>query len=176
MTSHDDAAARSAVADQITAGATRGTTPGPWAASFSFDPRAADETIRIDGIARSLREGLMGGADWNVAIARADGSLIESAVGVDEARQALADDAWLQYDFGTDAVGDSEGWERTTPGDEWTRRVYLESDEADVDDATQAATLNIRFEPDTAFPAEIYAIDEDGNVFGSIDLATRAVL
>lgn len=176
MTSHDDAAARSAVADQITAGATRGTTPGPWAASFSFDPRAADETIRIDGIARSLREGLMGGADWNVAIARADGSLIESAVGVDEARQALADDAWLQYDFGTDAVGDSEGWERTTPGDEWTRRVYLESDEADVDDATQSATLTIRFEPDTAFPAEIYAIDEGGNVFGSIDLATRAVL
>lgn len=176
MNSHDDAAARSAVADRITAGEMRGTSPTPWVASFAFDPRSADEALRIDGIARALREGVIGSTDWNVAIARPDGSLIGPAVGVDEARQSVADDAWLQYDFGTDAVGDSEGWERTTPGDEWTRRVYLESDEADVDEATQAATLTIRFEPGSALPAEIYAIDEGGNVFGSIDLATRAAL
>lgn len=85
---------------------------------------------------------------------------------LDNLRRAAADSAASTYEFGDDA-GPSEmgGWEFTTPGDEWTRPIYL--DPADEDsDTTIKAYFTVRFEAGTAKVIEAYAIDYNGNIFG----------
>lgn len=166
---HDDAATRIAIADRIRRAHASGSQPA-WSIALGFDPKEPDQKPRLAEIADAVARGLVDGPDWRLDATGADGSPIVSAIPLDDARSDSAEQVWLQYDFGTDGVGDSEGWDRIIPGEEWTRRVYLESDEQDVDDDTEAATLTIRFEKGTARIAEVYAIDERGNLFGSIEL------
>jgi hypothetical protein len=70
-------------------------------------------------------------------------------------RAAAADHAWLSYDFGY-PVQDADGWERITPGDEWTRKAYFEGDEPG--DATVQGSFTVRFEPGHASVAEVFAL------------------
>lgn len=66
---------------------------------------------------------------------------------LDTARSVAADESWMSYDFGY-PVEDAEGWERTTPGDEWTRKVYFTADERGEPSIT--GSFSIQFEPGTA--------------------------
>lgn len=87
---------------------------------------------------------------------------------MDDARREAADEAIDGYDFDSDAVvGEMDGWERTAPGDEWTRRVYIESDPQDIDEDSTAVTFTVRFAPSEPRVVEAYAIDDGGNIFGS---------
>lgn len=60
-----------------------------------------------------------------------------------------------------------DGWEPTTPGDEWTRTVYLEPDVQDVDEDSVAVVFTVRFAPSSSTVVEAYAIDAGGNIFGT---------
>lgn len=66
---------------------------------------------------------------------------------LDTARSVAADESWMSYDFGY-PVEDAEGWERTTPGDEWTRKVYFTADERGEPSIT--GSFSIQFEAGTA--------------------------
>ena len=66
---------------------------------------------------------------------------------LDTARSVAADESWLSYEFGY-PVEDAEGWERTTPSDEWTRKVYFTADERGEPSIT--GSFSIQFEPGTA--------------------------
>lgn len=160
---------RGEVASLIRQGYRGGNDPS-WSIVYAFDHDDASQEGRIEEIADEVERGLVVGPDWRVAIRDGDGTVLEASVPLDEARRATADAVWLQYDFGTDAVGDSDGWESVLPGDEWHRTAHLESDEADVDDASSAVRLTIRFVPGSAAIAEVHAVDDGGNRFGSIDL------
>lgn len=59
------------------------------------------------------------------------------------ARSLAADEAWLNYDFGY-PVEDAEGWERTVPGDEWTRKVYFTADERGEPSITGSFTVHFQ--------------------------------
>lgn len=165
----NDMATRFAIRDRIREGHASGERP-EWTIVYGFDPKEADEASRIGEIADAIARGLVDGPDWILTIIGPDGERLGFTPGLDEARSESAEQIWLQYDFGTDGVGESQGWERTIPGEEWTRRVYLESDEQDVDEDSEAATLTIRFAQGSTLIEEAYAIDANGNIFGSIDL------
>jgi hypothetical protein len=83
------------------------------------------------------------------------------------ARRIAADAAFADYDF-MDRFEDSQGWESTIPGDEWTRKVYLSNgEEIDGDnDGTWTCTFVVRFTPNTAIVSECYAADAVGNIHG----------
>jgi hypothetical protein len=166
---HNEAATRNAIAERIRKAHVSGSQPA-WSVTLGFDPKEPDQKPRMSEIAEAVARGIVDGPDWRLDAIGQDGSPIASALPLDEARSDSAEQVWLQYDFGTDGVGDCEGWERTIPGEEWTRRVYLESDVQDVDEDSEAATLTIVFEKGSARISEVYAIDSRGNVFGSIEL------
>ena len=84
-----------------------------------------------------------------------------------EAREAAAETYYQGHDFGDGVeVEDSDGWEHTTPGDEWSCNVYVYPF---ADDRTTTTKLGftVRFEPGTAQVAEAYAIDSKGYIRGS---------
>lgn len=93
---------------------------------------------------------------------------------LNDERDAVAQDALDDHDFGEDAVvGEMDGWERTIPGDEWTRTVYLESDQQDIDEDSTAVTLRVVFRPGTAELSEVYHSDEGGNLHHSFPKMAR---
>jgi hypothetical protein len=99
---------------------------------------------------------------------------VEDAPGrptIDERRGIAAQARLEAHAFAEDVVvGEMDGWEHTTPGDEWSRTLYLESDAADVDDASEAVTYVVRFAPDMDKVVSSYAITGNGNLMGhSID-------
>jgi hypothetical protein len=86
---------------------------------------------------------------------------------LDERREAVAQAHFIAHAFGQDVVvAECDGWERTTPGDEWSRTVYLESDQADIDDVSESATYVVRFAPGSDKVASSYAITGNGRLIG----------
>ncbi len=85
-------------------------------------------------------------------------------------QEALAEQAFAGYQFGTGVmVTDSSGWSYTTPGNERTRKVYIESLALDDEHAlTSVLSFTVRFDPITGELSEAYAIDEKGQVWGSL--------
>lgn len=83
---------------------------------------------------------------------------------------ALADKAFAEYEFGEGVmVTDTSGWEYTTPGHERTRKVYVETERED-DGPAPRWTLNftVRFDPTTGVLSEAFAMDEKGQVWGTM--------
>lgn len=97
-------------------------------------------------------------------------------------RARVADLAFQDYDFGHGVnVEDSGGWESTTYGTEWTRPVYVRTDEGDDIGSSAKLVFVVRFAPMTANVVEQYAIDHKGSVWGhagqpsAIELALDAL-
>lgn len=87
---------------------------------------------------------------------------------LDERREAAARAYFIAHSFGQDAVvGETDGWEYATPGDEWSRTVYLESDQADIDDVSEAVTYVVRFAPGSDKVTSSYAITGNGCLVGN---------
>ncbi|MFC5505447.1 hypothetical protein [Bosea massiliensis] len=84
---------------------------------------------------------------------------------LDNDRGVAADQAWLNYDFGY-PVQDAEGWERITPGDEWTRKAYFDGDEPGA--ATVQGSFTVRFEPGNASVVEVFALCNGQRVGNSL--------
>ena len=92
---------------------------------------------------------------------------VPTAATLEERREAVAQARFIAHAFGIDAVvGEMDGWEHTTPGDEWSRTVYLESDQADIDDTSEAVTYVVQFAPGTDEVASSYAITGNGCLVG----------
>lgn len=81
----------------------------------------------------------------------------------------LADQAFAKYYFGEGVeVKDMSGWEYTTPGNERTRKVYVETAREDDGPAPRwTLTFNVRFNDDGSL-AEAYAIDAKGAMWGTL--------
>ena len=87
---------------------------------------------------------------------------------LEERREAAAQAHFIAHAFGDDVVvAEADGWERTTPGDEWSRTVYLESDQADIDDTSESATYVVQFAPGTDNVVSSYAITGNGCLVGN---------
>lgn len=83
-----------------------------------------------------------------------------------DVQTARADAAYAAYDFGDDVVvEDHVGWEYTSPGTEWSRAVYVRTD--DEAEATARLTFTVRFD-DVARVVEAYAIDSKGQIWGAM--------
>lgn len=79
------------------------------------------------------------------------------------ARHCEADSIYQNYCFGDGVqVAGQDGWEYTTPGDVWTRKVYVETEDSE---ASQKLNFTIRF--GTGDAPEAYAIDSKGNIWGT---------
>ena len=86
-------------------------------------------------------------------------------------RSALADKAFTEFNFGNGVeVTDTSGWEYITPGNERSRKVYVETLPEDDGPAPRwTLTFTVRFDPDTGTLIEAYAMDERGQKWGSMD-------
>lgn len=84
-------------------------------------------------------------------------------------RDLAADEAMNGYDFGENVeVVAMDGWQRTEPGNEWVRKVYIESEETrSVNEGSRAVAFTVRFEHAGPRVVEAYAIDDGGNIFGT---------
>lgn len=76
----------------------------------------------------------------------------ERRLSLDELRGAAAQVAYESYDFGDTQVEGHSGWERVSPGNEWTRQVYVTSGEPGQ--PTQTAQFSVVFEQGTAVVKE----------------------
>lgn len=87
---------------------------------------------------------------------------------MDSKRQEAADQAYASYDFGEGVeVDDASGWERVTPGEVWTRPVFVRTDDGEPDGvACHRLTFTVRFQPDSEVITETYAIDQKGVIWG----------
>lgn len=87
---------------------------------------------------------------------------------------SLADDAYASYDFGHEVnVLEHSGWEYTTPGHLWSRRVYVETGPEDDGVPTGAILyFSVRFDPADNSVAEAYALDSRGQYWGSQSKST----
>lgn len=86
---------------------------------------------------------------------------------VDQA--AVADDAFSRYDFGEEVtVTDTSAWEYITPGNQRSRKVFVETEREDDGPAPRwKLTFTVRFDPITGALHEAYAIDCKGQIWGS---------
>lgn len=82
-------------------------------------------------------------------------------------RNQAADAEYQSYDFGDVGVEDASGWEHTSAGDEWTRAVFVRTDDDAEGCPTQKVTFTVHFAPGTADVVEAYAIDSKGSIWGS---------
>lgn len=83
---------------------------------------------------------------------------------IDLKRNEAADVVLEGYDFGYQVV-DGSGWERTIPGDEWTKTLFFENEE-DPSGPTVPGNLVVRFETGSAAVEEAYAI-VNGEIVGN---------
>lgn len=111
-----------------------------------------------------LRQLLAAPASHQPALGETSGLLTPT---VDQA--ALADDAFSRYDFGEGVtVTDTSGWEYSIPGNERTRRVFVETEREDDFAAPRwTLTFTVRFDRITGALCEAYAIDFKGQIWGS---------
>jgi hypothetical protein len=74
---------------------------------------------------------------------------------ITDAMQQLASTAWESYDFSTNRVTDSEGWDTSDPLDV-TRVTYLEPENEDAD--SFRVSFHVRFN-EQGYVTEVYALD-----------------
>lgn len=97
----------------------------------------------------------------------------DAAHTLDERRRLMAQARFEAHAFGQDVVvAESDGWEWTTPGEEWSRTVYLESsddddDDENEDDVTESATYVVKFAPGLDKVVSSYAISGNGTMIGT---------
>jgi len=92
------------------------------------------------------------GAKVRAALAKAETTHPSAQERFDAARQHAAQEAFEAYDFPAE-VNNTTGWERTTPGDEWRRHVFLEGETPDAPSILGAFTVT--FTKATASIADI---------------------
>lgn len=84
-------------------------------------------------------------------------------------RAAAAEAAFESYDFGAARIEAAGGWERTDPGREWSRTIFLErtDDEAARDGTcdTLRAGFTVIFAEGSALVEECWA-NLDGEIIG----------
>lgn len=80
------------------------------------------------------------------------------------ARQIAADQEFQSYNFGEVGVEDASGWEYASPGDIWTRAVFVRAED---EEPTQKIAFTVRFAPACADVVEAYAIDAKGSIWGA---------
>ena len=92
---------------------------------------------------------------------------------MNQERTAAADAVYEAFDFGA-TVEDQSGWEYVTPGDEWTRPVFVRANEEELEDAPSTKlTFVVRFKEGTAEILNAYAIDAKGSLWGESDDGRR---
>ncbi|MBG6083118.1 hypothetical protein [Rubrivivax gelatinosus] len=80
-----------------------------------------------------------------------------------KARRAAADSEYESYYFGGVVVEGADGWAHSSPGDSWTRSVYIREQ---VGAATEKVTFTVVFESGGDKVSHAYAITGKGEVFG----------
>ncbi|PZR93466.1 MAG: hypothetical protein DI537_10110 [Stutzerimonas stutzeri] len=102
---------------------------------------------------------------WAADVAAAIDKLSAPAVIVKDQletdRYEAAEAAWLSYDFSHELAA-ADGWERITPGNEWTRKIYLGRDEADAE--TVVGAFTVIFENASARVAEAFAVSNGARI------------
>ncbi|ABM97002.1 hypothetical protein [Methylibium petroleiphilum] len=87
---------------------------------------------------------------------------------MDSKRQEVADKAYSSYNFGQGVeVEDAGGWERVTPGSEWSRPVFVRTDDDAPSSDTTRLTFVVSFQADTDRVIDAFAIDSNGRMWGS---------
>jgi hypothetical protein len=85
---------------------------------------------------------------------------------LNDRRTAEADAAFQAYDFGTAVLESADGWNRSLPGTEMVRTIYLASEKEG--EPSERAYFTVRFSGlDTAIVGEAYAITVKGGIFGT---------
>jgi len=101
-----------------------------------------------------------------------DKEIKASSPDLDSLRSAAADDAFLAHDFSPLQVAEISGWEHTSPGNTWTRPIFIELETPEVDSLMASftpetdsvmASFIVVFEDGTASVSEAYGI-LDGNI------------
>jgi hypothetical protein len=87
---------------------------------------------------------------------------------MDDRRREIADKAFADYDLGDEVVVEgTSGWEYTSLGQEWTRAVFVATDQGDTcGAATTKLTFTVRFTHGANEIEECYAIDTKGCIWG----------
>jgi hypothetical protein len=81
-----------------------------------------------------------------------------------QSRKEAADRAFERYDFGQAQVEDANGWEYLSGGAEYTRTIFI----ANRHGASIRARFSVQFKAQSALITEVYAIDENGQMFGGM--------
>jgi hypothetical protein len=90
-------------------------------------------------------------------------SPLDVQASLETARSANAQARFEDYDFQAE-VAAFDGWEYYSPGKEWTRAVYLETEE---EGPSQRVYFTVVFAADSSSEIkEVYAINENGVIFG----------
>lgn len=92
-------------------------------------------------------------------------------------QSAAAELVFMEYAFGENvAVEDSTGWTHSTPGHEWTRKVYVETARED-DGPAPRHTLNFtaRFNDSDGSFVEAFALCQDGSEWGSMPAISEEI-
>lgn len=84
-------------------------------------------------------------------------------------RNESAEAEYQSYDFGEVGVEDAGGWEYGSHGDEWTRPVFVRTEEGA--ESSEKITFTVRFKPGSADVDEAYAIDSHGSIWGNRTIA-----
>ena len=92
-------------------------------------------------------------------------------------QSAAAELVFMEFDFGESVeVVDSSGWNHSTPGHEWARKVYVETAQED-DGPAPRYTLNftVRFNEDDGTFVEAVALCQEGNEWGFMRAFTEDI-
>ncbi|MTJ93927.1 MAG: hypothetical protein F8N36_13875 [Desulfovibrio sp.] len=93
--------------------------------------------------AKEMQEALANGQKALTAIAARHNPALAAALALEQRRRDAADAQADSYDYGYQVVG-ANGWEFTTPGQEWTRAVFFRDDSA-PDEPSLKGTLTVVF-------------------------------
>jgi hypothetical protein len=88
---------------------------------------------------------------------------------ITDAMQQLASTAWQGYDFGSNRVVDSDGWDTSDPLDV-TRMTYLEPENEDAD--SFRVSFHVRFN-EQGYVTEVYALDMASGGYVGTDPVVR---
>lgn len=125
-------------------------------------------TINIAGLAAQIRYILA--AERREALNSILGAQSPKAAPIDhkalsEARHAAANREWESFQFGAAKVADACGWEFFTPGNSWTRLIFLAPIE-ERDAPTDRGRFTVAFGEKSADLIEAYAVNCDGQRIG----------
>lgn len=101
-----------------------------------------------------------------------------NGVDLESLRSQAAETVFQNYDLGEGVeTVDSSGWERVTPGDEWTRSWFVETYDGAggaVAESSTSLTMVVRFEPGSHRVSDAYARDNKGNDWGHLPVTPEA--